>query len=79
MAKLHSFNKRMAIFKAFVEPQFKYCPIVWMFHSRRTTAKLIGYMREPLELFMMRTFRFLINYVPWANLCIFTIKISRDF
>ena len=33
MAKLHSFNKRMAIFKAFVEPQFKYCPIVWMFHS----------------------------------------------
>ena len=36
MADLLSFNKRRALFKAFVESQFKYYPIVWMFHSRRT-------------------------------------------
>ena len=40
MEKLLSFNKRRTLFKAFVEFQFKYCPIVWMFHSRRTNNKL---------------------------------------
>ena len=35
-----SFNKRRTLFKAFVESQFKYCPIVWMFHSRRTNNKI---------------------------------------
>ena len=33
MAKRLSFNKRRILFKAFVESQFKYCPLVWMFHS----------------------------------------------
>ena len=40
MAKLHSFNKRTKLYKAFVEFQFKYCSIVWMFHSRRTSNKI---------------------------------------
>ena len=42
------------------------------------TTKLIGYMGEPLELFMMTTSQLLIYYLPWANLFVFTIKISRD-
>ena len=33
MVKLLSFNKRRTLFKAFVKSQFKYCPIVWIFHS----------------------------------------------
>ena len=40
MAKLLSFNKRRTLFKAFVESRFKCCPIVWMFHSRRTNNKI---------------------------------------
>ena len=40
MAKLLSFNKRTTLFKVFVESQFKCCPIVRMFHSRRTNKKL---------------------------------------
>ena len=40
MAKLLSFNKRRTLSKAFVKSQFKYCPIVWMFHSRRTHNKM---------------------------------------
>ena len=35
MTKLPSFNKGY-FFKAFVESQFKYCSIVWMFHSQCT-------------------------------------------
>ena len=53
MANLLSFNKRRTLFKAFVESQFKYCSIVWMFHSRRTNNKIKCYMRQLLELFMM--------------------------
>ena len=40
IAKLFSLNKRRTPFKAFVESQFKYCPIAWMFHSRRTNSKI---------------------------------------
>ena len=40
MAKLLFFNKRRALFKAFVEYQSKYCPIVWIFHSRRSSNKV---------------------------------------
>ena len=42
------------------------------------TKKLIRYMREPLELFMRMTSQLLINYFPWTNLSVFTIKIFRD-
>ena len=40
MANFLSFNKRRTHFKAFLESQFKYCPIVWMIHSRRTNNKI---------------------------------------
>ena len=35
-----SFNKRRTLFKAFMESQFKYCLIVWMFYSRLTNNKI---------------------------------------
>ena len=40
MLKLFSIKKRGTLFKAFVQSQFKYCPIVWMFHGRRTNSKI---------------------------------------
>ena len=40
MANLLSFSKRRILFKAFVESQFEYCPIVWMLHSRCTNSKI---------------------------------------
>ena len=80
VANLLSFNKRRTLFKAFVESQFKYCQIqlVGCFIVDLPTTKLIGYMREPLELFTMTTSQLLINYLPWTNLSVFTINISRD-
>ena len=38
MVNLLSFNKGRTLFKAFVESQFKYCPIVSIFHSRHTNV-----------------------------------------
>ena len=29
-----SLNKRRLLLKTFVESQFSYCPLIWMFHSR---------------------------------------------
>ena len=55
VTNLLSFNKRRTLFKAFVESQFRYCPIVRIFHSWCSNNKLIDYMREPLELFIMTT------------------------
>ena len=40
MTKFLSFNKRRTLFKAFVESQFKYCPVVYIFHSRLTNNKI---------------------------------------
>ena len=53
MSKLLSFEKRRIIFKSFVESQFTYCPLIWMFHGRLTNNK-INRLHE-------RTFRIVYN------------------
>ena len=35
-----SFEKRKILLKAFVESQFGYCPLTWMFHGRRANSKI---------------------------------------
>ena len=74
MAKMLFFNKRKLPFKAFVESQFKYCPIVWCFIVEVPTAKLICYIRELLEIVTLKTFQLLINCLLWTNLPVFTIQ-----
>ena len=49
MEKLLTFSKRKTLFKAFVESQFEYCPIAWMFHSRRTNIKIYRLHERPLR------------------------------
>ena len=34
LVKFLSFEKKRNLLKAFIESQFKYCPLIWMFHSR---------------------------------------------
>ena len=50
VANLLFFNKIRTLFKAFEESQFKYCPIVWMFHSRRTNNKIIRLHERALRI-----------------------------
>ena len=40
VAKFVPFKKRRILFKAFIESQFKYCPLVWMFHGRQINDKI---------------------------------------
>ena len=35
-----SMNKLKLIMKAFIESQFGYCPLIWMFHSRKLNNKI---------------------------------------
>ena len=40
MFKFLTFEKRRVLIKAYFESQFKYCPLVWMFHGRQVNNKI---------------------------------------
>ena len=40
MRSFLSVEKRIIIFKSFIESQFKYCPLTWMFCSRKSNNKI---------------------------------------
>ena len=40
LCKILPFHKRRSNMKAFVESQFSYCPLVWMFNSRELNTKI---------------------------------------
>ena len=40
MTKFMTFQKKRSLYKAFVESEFKYCPLTWMFHGRKTNYKI---------------------------------------
>ena len=40
LAKFLSFHRKRVLLKAFIESQFSYCPLVWMFCSRKMNRKI---------------------------------------
>ena len=40
LSRLLPLHKRRELFKAFIESQFAYCPLVWFFHDRELNAKI---------------------------------------
>ena len=40
VARFMDLKQRRNIMKAFVESRFGYCPLIWMFHSRRLNNKI---------------------------------------
>ena len=40
IAPYMNIQKRRTIMKSFVTSQFSYCPLIWMFHSRRLNNKI---------------------------------------
>ena len=45
LSKFMSFKQKRILMKAFVESQFGYCPLIWMFHSRKVNSK-INHLQE---------------------------------
>ena len=40
LTKFMTLQKKKKIYKTFVDSQFKYCPLTWMFHGRNTNYKI---------------------------------------
>ena len=40
-----SFKQKRILMKTFVESQFGYCPLIWMFHSKKVNSK-INHLQE---------------------------------
>ena len=40
VAKFVPFKRRCILFKVFIESQYKYCPLVWLFHGRQINDKI---------------------------------------
>ena len=40
LSNFMSFKQRRILLKAFIEYQFGYCPLIWIFHSRRVNNKI---------------------------------------
>ena len=49
-ATVMSFTKRRTLMKAFIESQFNYCPLIWVFHSRTMNDKINGIHERALRL-----------------------------
>ena len=45
-----NFQERNILMKSFVEPQFGYCPLVWVFHGRELNRRLNHIHERPLSI-----------------------------
>ena len=50
IAKYIDINKRRILMKAFVFLQFSYCPLIWMFHSRKMEHRINSIHKRALKL-----------------------------
>ena len=50
IAKYMDINKRRMLMKAFVSSQFSYCPLIWMFHSRKMEHRMNSIHKTALKL-----------------------------
>ena len=76
LSNLMSFQQRRLLMKSFVEAQFGYCPLVWMFHGRELNRN-INYMKDPYTLSIDITIALSRIYFKKIILSVFTIETSR--
>ena len=64
LSNFMSFKQRRILLKTFIESQFGYCPLIWMFHSRRVNNR-INHLHE-------RSLRIVYkdNYSSYLNLLV---------
>ena len=46
LSNFMSIKQRRVLMKSFIESQFGYCPLIWMFHGRGVNNK-INHLHEP--------------------------------
>ena len=80
MSNFLSFDKKRIIFKAFFESQFKYCPLVWMFHGGEVNQRINRLHERALRLVYndyCSTFEHLLDTVHHSNLHFLSIELYK--
>ena len=76
LSNLMSFQQKLLI-KSFVETQFGYCPLVWMFHGGELNRKIGQIHERPLRRVHKITITLSMIYLRTINLSVFTIETPR--
>ena len=50
LSKFMSFKQKRILMKTFFESQFRYCPLIWMFHSRKVNSKINNLQERSLRI-----------------------------
>ena len=72
IATFMSFKKRRTLMKAFIESQFNYCPLIWMFHSGIMNNKINRIHERALRLVYSDHVSLLMNYLKKTDHFLFT-------
>ena len=51
LSRFMRFKQKRILMKTFVESQFGYCPLIWMFHSRKVNSKINHLQERSLRIF----------------------------
>ena len=78
VAKFLPMKKRRILFKAFIESQFKYCPLVWMFHGRQTNDKINKLHERALRIVYYDTFKSFEEFLVKDKTCEYSIIGNRN-
>ena len=49
LSKFMSLKQKRILMKTFVESRFGYCPLIWMFHSRKVNSKKKSFTRTSFK------------------------------
>ena len=73
LSNFMSLNQRRTLLKTFIESQFGYCPLIWMFHGIIVNKKLTTSTKGSYVLFIKITLVLLNTYLKGINMSLFTI------
>ena len=73
LSNFMSLNQKRTLMKTFIESQFGYGPLNWMFHGRIVNKKLTTCTKGPYVLFIKIILVLLKTYLKGINLSLFTI------
>ena len=76
LVKLVSFDKKKLLMKSFIESQFSYCPLIWMFCSRSMNRKINHIYERALRLVYQD---YTSSFEELLNQCAFIIKIFKKW
>ena len=75
ICKFMSLERRRTLMKSFIESQFGYCPLIWMFCGRKSNNRINHLHEELLELFTMTINHLLKIYFGKIAQCLSSIEI----